>query len=162
MEEKRLRINPLDLITVILIVIFAVAVIMSKMGKHPLVKIAGEQRRVEVDVVVKGLPCTDLNCVKPGEKVFIRVKNQPFAYVEVKDVKFYPRQAVVPTGGGNYKLIPSPSEPNTVDILLTLKANAYVQEDGIVLGTKIKVGVPVDLEGRMIDVKGSVAGIRVL
>jgi hypothetical protein len=37
-----------------------------------------------------------------------------------------------------------------------------VREDGVIVGTKLKVGTPIDLEGRMIDVKGQVAGIRVL
>jgi|YelNatPaOPRAMG01_1025707.scaffolds.fasta_scaffold22410_2 hypothetical protein len=159
---RRRFINPIDLLALIFIVAFLVFVFLQKTGKHPLASVGGQLRRIEIDAIVKALPCTDLNCVKPGEKLFITVKNQPFDWVVVKDVKFTQRQAVVPTGNGGYKLIPSPSEPNTVDILFVLQAQGYVREDGVVVGTKLKVGTPIDLEGRMIDVKGQVAGIRVL
>ncbi len=162
-EEMRKRIvNPIDLLALILILAFLVFVFLEKTGRHPLASVSGQLRRVEIDAIVKAFPCTDLNCVKPGEKLFITVKNQPFDWVLVKDVKFTPRQAVVPTGNGGYKLIPSPSEPYTVDILFVLQAQGYVRSDGIVVGTKLKVGTPIDLEGKMIDVKGQVAGIRVL
>ncbi len=161
MERKRFFINPIDLLALLLIVAFLVFLVLEKTGKHPVAG-EGQLKRVEIDVIVKSFPCTDTNCVKPGEKLFIRVKNQPFDWVILKDVKFIPRQAVVPTGDGNYKLIPSPSEPYTVDILFTLQAQGYVRSDGIIVGTKLKVGIPIDLEGKMIDVKGQVAGIRML
>lgn len=160
MNKKRL-INPIDLSALLLIVAFLIFLAIGKMGRHPVLA-EGQLRRLEIDVVVKSFPCTDTNCVKPGEKLFITVKNQPFDWVILKDVKFFPRQAVVPTGDGGYKLIPSPSEPYTVDILFTLQAQGYVRSDGIVLGTKLKVGIPIDLEGKAVDVKGQVAGIRVL
>ncbi|MGB9607034.1 MAG: DUF4330 domain-containing protein [bacterium] len=159
--RKRI-VNPIDLLALILILAFLVFVFLEKTGRHPLASVSGQLRRIEIDAIVKAFPCTDLNCVKPGEKLFITVKNQPFDWVLVKDVKFTPRQAVVPTGNGGYKLIPSPSEPYTVDILFVLQAQGYVRSDGIVVGTKLKVGTPIDLEGKMIDVKGQVAGIRVL
>jgi len=159
---RRRFINPIDLLALIFIIAFLVFVFLQKAGKHLLVSAEGQLRRIEIDAIVKALPCTDVNCVKPGEKLFITVKNQPFDWVVVKDVKFTQRQAVVPTGNGGYKLIPSPSEPNTVDILFVLQAQGYVRSDGVVVGTKLKVGTPIDLEGRMIDVKGQVAGIRVL
>ncbi|MGB9798052.1 MAG: DUF4330 domain-containing protein [bacterium] len=159
--RKRI-VNPIDLLALILILAFLVFVFLEKTGRHPLASVSGQLRRIEIDAIVKAFPCTDLNCVKPGEKLFITVKNQPFDWVLVKDVKFTPRQAVVPTGNGGYKLIPSPSEPYTVDILFVLEAQGYVRSDGIVVGTKLKVGTPIDLEGKMIDVKGQVAGIRVL
>lgn len=159
--ERRKVINPIDLLAVLLVVAFLVFLVLGKMGKHPVLA-EGQPRRVEIHAIVKSFPCTDTNCVKPGEKLFITVKNQPFDWVIVKDVKFFPRQTVVPTGNGGYKLIPSPSEPYTVDILFVLQAQGYVREDGIVVGTKLKVGIPIDLEGKMIDVKGQVAGIKVL
>jgi len=159
--DRRRFVNPIDLLALLLIVAFLAFLVLGKMGKHPVVA-EGQLKKVEIDAIVRGLPLTDTNCVKPGEKLFITVKNQPFDWVVLKDVKFFPRQAIVPTGNGGYKLIPSPSEPYTVDILFTLQAQGYVRSDGIVVGTKLKVGVPIDLEGNMIDVKGQVAGIRVL
>lgn len=161
MDNKRRFINPIDLLALLLVLGFLIFLVLGKMGKHPVLA-EGQLRRVEIDVIVKSFPLTDTSCVKPGEKLFITVKNQPFDWVVLKDVKFYPRQAVVPTGNGGYKLIPSPSEPYTVDILFTLQAQGYVRSDGIVVGTKLKVGIPIDLEGKSIDVKGQVAGIRVL
>ncbi|MBC7327795.1 DUF4330 domain-containing protein [bacterium] len=161
MEKKRF-VNPIDIIAVILIVLFLVFLVFEKMGKHPMAMAEGQPRKVEIDIIVKAFPCTDTSFVKPGEKLFITVKNQPFDWVILKDVKFYPRQAVVPTGNGGYKLIPNPSEPDTFDIIFTVQAQGYVREDGIIVGTKLKVGIPISLEGKMMDVKGQVAGVRVL
>jgi len=160
MARKRF-INPIDLLAILLIVAFLLFLILGKMGKQPVLA-EGQPSKIEIDAIVRALPCTDTNCLKPGEELFLTVKNQPFDRVMLKDVKFFPRQAVVPTGNGGYKLIPSPSEPYTVDILLVLQAQGYVRSDGIVVGTKLQVGIPIDLEGKMISVKGQVAGIRVL
>lgn len=55
---------------------------------RPLARVKGEEKDIEIDMIVRNLPLNDKSVIKPGEKAFIRIKNQPFAWVTVKDVKY--------------------------------------------------------------------------
>lgn len=122
---------------------------------------------IEVDVVVRGL-----NVLKPQDlikqfetekKTNIIIRNQPYGQVEIKAVRPLPRSVIAPQPDGSVKALPDPRAELalTADMVMTLAGKAQVTDDGLVLGnTKIKIGVPVELEGKNYDFNSTVIDIR--
>lgn len=122
---------------------------------------------VEIDLVVRGLGIRDPQLLfeqglKPGGKTNIIIRNQPHGQIEVKSVKQLPRTTLVPQPDGSVKNLPDPRDNQYVmDMLVTLAGNAQITKNGPVIGnSKLKIGIPVELEGFNYDFNTSVIGIR--
>jgi len=58
---------------------------------------------------------------------------------------------------------PRPELNYTIDMLITLSGDAQINEDGPVLGgNKVKVGTPLELEGRTFRFNAPIVGVRIL
>ncbi|MCS7201354.1 MAG: DUF4330 domain-containing protein [Dictyoglomus sp.] len=155
------KINIFDLFVVTVIILAILGIILVRTGKSPITKVRGEEKEIEVDFIVRNLPLVDQNFIIPGEKAFIRIKNQPFAWVTVKDIKIYQKKQILPDFKGGYKTIDDINNPFNVDCLITFTAKGYVTSDSIVLGTKVKVGMSITIESYKADVTGVISAIRV-
>jgi hypothetical protein len=132
-------------------------------------QIGATTKPIEIDVIVRGLtvsdPKTFLESIQQQKKTNIIIRNQPSGAVDVLGVKSLPRTVAVPQPDGAVKPLPDPRpELNyTVDMLITLRGDAQVQDDGAVLaGSKIKVGTPLELEGQTYRFNAPVVGVRIL
>lgn len=156
----KLKINLFDLLVALVIFLGIIGFFLVKGGKTPLAKVQGVEKDIEIDMIVRNLPLNDPNVIKPGDRAFIRIKNQPFAWVTVKDVKLYEKKIVVPNLNGTYTFIGDINNPFNVDMLITFTSKGYITEDSVVLGVKIKVGMPISIESYKLDVNGVVSAIR--
>lgn len=156
----KLKINLFDVIVFIIILLGILGFFLVKEGKTPLAKVQGIEKDVEIDMIVRNLPLNDKEVIKPGDKAFIRIKNQPFAWVTVKDVKIYDKKMLVPNFNGTYTFIDDVNNPFNVDMLITFTSRGYVTEDSVVLGVKVKVGMPISVESYKLDVDGVVSALR--
>jgi hypothetical protein len=154
------RINLFDLFVVLVIFLAILGFFLVKEGKTPLAKVKGEEKNIEIDMIVRNLPLNDHSAIKPGEKAFIRIKNQPFAWVTVKDVKIYEKKMLVPNFNGTYTFIDDVNNPFNVDMLITFTTKGYVTEDSVILGVKVKVGMNINVESFKADISGVVSAIR--
>lgn len=123
---------------------------------------------IEVDVLVRGLSILDpealLQEFQEEKKTNIIIRNQPHGQVDIKSVRQLPRTVLVPQPDGSVKALPDPrTDTYSTDMTITLGGNAQITENGAVLGNnKIKIGTPVELEGKNYDFNASVIDIRFL
>ncbi len=122
---------------------------------------------VEVDVVVRGLsirnPQELIKEFQTKKKTNIIIRNQPYGLVDIKSVKELSRSVVVPQPDGSVKALPDPRKDTfSTDMMITLAGKAQITANGPVLGNnKIKVGMPIELEGFDYNFNSSVIDVRI-
>lgn len=100
-----------------------------------------------------------------GDKTFISIRNVPYSDLDIVDVKAQRRQIVLPSTGSKkvVVVVEDTSQPDLYDVVVTLTDNAKITKDGAVVGgNKIKIGLPITLEGAEYKFTGSVSDIQVI
>lgn len=127
----------------------------------------GSSKPVEVQAIVRGLsvsnPQAFFQQLQKDGTTSIIIRNQPYGQVQVLKAQMLPRNILVPNGSGGVVSVndPRPETQYSADALLTLGGNALETADGYVLGnSKLKIGTPVELEGKTYRFNASVIGIR--
>ena len=103
--------------------------------------------------------------IKKGEKTFISIRNVPYSDLDIVDVKADRRKIVLPTLNSKKVVIvvEDVSQPDLYDVVVTLTDKAKITKDGAVVGgNKIKLGLPITLEGPDYKFTGSVSDIKVI
>ncbi len=99
--------------------------------------------------------------IKPDNKTFITIRNVPYTELNVVDVKSEPRQTFAPMAKN--VLVPDPAQPSIFDAVVTITDTAKITKDGAVVGgNKIKMGLPVTLEGEKYKFNGTISDVRVV
>jgi len=102
------------------------------------------------------------NPIKAGEKAFITIRNVPYTELDILESKMDSKKTVVPIGN-NPILIDDYSQVGLYDIIVTLTDKAQITKDGAVVGgNKIKIGLPITLEGQSYKLNGIVSNIGVV
>lgn len=155
------KVNLLDLVVVVVLVAFLVGAGLARAGKAGVNQQLKGEAMAEFDLFIRG-GVADPGIFKEGEKTFITIRNQPYAALTIRRVRVTPRTITMPAPGG-VKAYPDPSEPYSKDVLLTLREKAQITDDAIVLGgNKVKVGVPIDIEGFKYRLRGSIVDVRLV
>ena len=103
--------------------------------------------------------------VKKGDKTFISIRNVPYSDLEVVDVKSQRRQIVIPATGAKKVVIvvEDQAQPDLYDLVVTLTDDAKITKDGAVVGgNKIKMGLPITLEGKDYKFTGTVSDLQII
>lgn len=103
--------------------------------------------------------------IKKGEKAFISIRNVPYSELEILDVKADRRKIVLPTLNSKKVVIvvEDVSQPDLYDVVVTLTDKAKITKDGAVVGgNKVKLGLPITLEGADYRFTGSVSDIKIV
>ncbi|MEQ8958473.1 MAG: DUF4330 domain-containing protein [Coleofasciculus sp. C2-GNP5-27] len=152
---------------VILLVIVGIFFFPGTSGSVAQLPGSSTTKAVEVDLIVRGLsvrhPEDLMSQFREEKKTNIVIRNQPAGQVDIVSVKELPRLVIVPQPDGSAKALPDP-RPDTfsTDILMTLGGQATITDDGPVLGnSKLKIGTPVELEGKDYNFNASVIDVRV-
>jgi hypothetical protein len=161
------KINLLDLgaALVILLVIFGIFIFPGTSGS--VAQVGTKTVPIEVDLVVRGLNVRDpeqllKNGLTKGGKTSVIIRNQPYGQIGIKSIQQLPRTIIAPQPDGSVKEIKDPKANNfSTDFLLTLEGKAQVTANGPVLGnSKVKIGMPFELEGFNYNFNASVIDIR--
>jgi len=164
------KLNLLDLgaILVILMVIGGIFLFPGTSGTS-VAQLNSETQVVEVDCMVRGLTVRDpqalLQSISESETVDVIIRNQPYGALKMVAVQSLPRTVAVPQPDGSVvaQNDPRPELNYTIDMLITLSGDAQINEDGPVLGgNKVKVGTPLELEGRTFRFNAPIVGVRIL
>ena len=95
-----------------------------------------------------------------NSKTFITIRNVPYTELEVVNVNSQPRKIYAPLSKS--VLVPDPAQPAIFDAVVTIKDVAKITKDGAVVGgNKIKMGLPVTLEGQKYKFNGTISDVRV-
>ncbi|AFY49970.1 hypothetical protein Nos7524_4209 [Nostoc sp. PCC 7524] len=161
------KINILDLFAglVILLVIAGIFIFPGTTGS--VAQVGVKTVPIEVDLVVRGLNVRDTQQLveqgfKTGGKTNVIIRNQPYGQIAIKSVQVLPKMLTVGQPDGSVKELPDPRTNNfSTDMLLTLEGKAQVTDSGPVLGnSKVKIGMPFELEGFNYNFNASVIDIR--
>ena len=165
---NRLRsLSPIDALAGVVALAALGGVIWSPKLSNAVAKATGAVKPVQVSVDVRHLvsadPETLFNAAREEAALNIVIRNQPagrVALVSVDDIT-NPLTAVQPDGSVVVADAPSSLLPRHARFVM--EANAEIKSSGVVIGgTKLKVGVPVELEGRLYRLNGVVSGVTPL
>ena len=120
---------------------------------------------IEFEVFLRSVTISTKTCpVKVGDTTFISIRNVPYSDLEVTDVKFIPKKTVIPAKSPNgYIAVDDAGYLDTYDIVVRVKDEALITKDGAVVGgNKIKIGLPITLEGKLYKFTGSVSDLNIL
>ena len=101
--------------------------------------------------------------VKANEKTFISIRNVPYSNLDVLDVKAERKKIVLTDSYKNILILDDESQANIYDITVLLTDTAKITKDGAVVGgNKIKIGLPITLEGKDYKFNGTVSDLKVM
>ena len=103
--------------------------------------------------------------MKAGEKTFLTIRNVPYKDLDVIDVKFDTKKIVLPNVKGKepFTMVDDASQAFSYDILLTIVDTAKITKDGAVVGgNKMKIGIPVTIEGKNYRFNGVISDIQII
>jgi hypothetical protein len=161
------KINLLDLgaALVILLVIIGIFILPGTSGS--VAQVGTKTLPIEVDLVVRGLNIRNPEQLfkqgfSKGGKTNVIIRNQPYGQIGIKSIQQLERTITVPQPDGSVKELTDPRLNNfSTDFLLTLEGRAQVTDNGPVLGnSKVKIGMPFELEGFNYNFNASVIDIR--
>lgn len=99
------------------------------------------------------------NPIKAGDTSFITIRNVPYTDLKVLDSKMDTKKTVV-SGTSSPLVVDDYSQIGLYDIIVTLTDKAQITKDGpVVGGNKIKIGLPIVLEGQNYKLNGVVSNI---
>lgn len=168
MAESTRRFSLVDAGAAAAVLMAAAGVIWSPKLSGAVARATGGLVPVTVMVDVRGVPVANpaalIEGARSAGKVAIVIRNQPHGSVPVEQVIPLQRRlaAVMPDG----KVVSAP-DPNrdqfpSLDARFVLKGEGRKGADGVVFGNQnLKIGAPVELEGRDFRVTGSVTGLQV-
>ena len=102
--------------------------------------------------------------IKANDKTFITIRNVPYTELNVLNVSSETRKTAVASSKAvdQYILVKDPSQPAIFDAVVTITDTAKITKDGAVVGgNKIKMGLPVTLEGGSYKFNGTISDVRV-
>lgn len=158
---KKLR--PVDYIiilaAIILVIIGTLAVFKKKnFSNLPIEK----EVTINFEVFFRGVTMSSASApFRVGEDAFITIRNVPYTKLKIVDMIGRPRMTFVPAKNEQgYAYIEDVSMPNLYDMLVKLEDKAKKTQDGYVAGgNKIKMGIPVVIEGEKYKYQGTISNV---
>lgn len=145
----------------------AVGVLWSPKLSGAVAKATGGLRPVTVTVDVRGIPSADpqslLKSAEAEGKVAIVIRNQPHGSVKVRRIVPLERRLSILTPEGKIVSAPDPNQKtfSTFDGRFVLEGEGRPSAGGVVFGNQsIKIGAPVELEGKNYRFNGTVTDLR--
>jgi Domain of unknown function (DUF4330) len=122
-------------------------------------------KSIEIDAIVIGLNASKpAEILKAGDTTSIIIRNQPYGEIQLKGIKVLPKTVTASQPDGSVKAFPDPRPEGQFsnNFVLTLVGKGQVTDDGPVLGNiPVKVGVPIDLDGKLYNFRASIIDVRV-
>lgn len=164
------NLKPVDLIVIFGVAIaLAVGFVTFKQVRQTADKQIETTSPIVFDVYLRGITLTGTETpIKAGEKTFISIRNVPYSDLEVLKVKTERKKTILPVLSNsknatkNVLVVDDVAQASLYDIVVTLTDNAKITKDGAVVGgNKIKMGLPITLEGANYKFNGTVSNITV-
>lgn len=163
------KVSIIDIGAIVLALLVLAGIFVVPGNTGSVAQVGATLKPVEVDVMVRGLTVSDpeglLEAIESAGETDIIIRNQPYATVDVSEVKKLPRTVATPQPDGSLKAIddPRPELGFTTDMMITLTSNAQITNDSVVFGNnKVKIGTQMELEGQTYRFNTTVVGVRIL
>ena len=167
--RDRLRgLSVLDATAGLIALVAVGGVLWSPKLSNALAKANGSVKSVQVMVDVRRVSAADpealIQDALASGRTSIIIRNQPAGSVRLIRVDDINQVLVEvqPDGSVVTATDPNPTNVGTLNARFVLEGDATVSKSGVVLaGTKLKVGTPVELEGALYRLNGTVSGVKV-
>lgn len=158
--------NLVDIIIILgVIVALIVGIMTTKHFRQTADKQIEATSAITFQVFLRGVTVTGEEFpIKPEDKTFITIRNVPYTELNVLKVSSEARQTAIASQKAKeqYILINDPAQPAIYDAVITISDTAKITKDGAVVGgNKIKMGLPVTLEGESYKFNGTISDVRV-
>ena len=157
-----------DIGAAVAVLLAAAGVIWSPKLSGAVAQATGGLTPVTMTVDVRGVPVADpgalIQAAKREGKVAIVIRNQPHGSVGVKQVLPLQRRlvAVQPNGTVVTAIDPNQATLGSLDARFVLEGQGRKSGGGVVFGNQnLKIGAPVEIEGKQFRVGGTVSGLQV-
>ena len=142
-------------------------VVWSPKLSNAVAKATGAVKPVQVSVDVVRLYSADpeqlLNSVREEAALNIVIRNQPAGRVSLVSVDDVTNSLTAVQPDGSVVVADAPATALPRHARFVMEAQGEIKPSGVVIGgTKLKVGVPVELEGRLYRLNGVVSGVMPL
>ncbi len=162
---KKLKLVDILIILAVLAVL-AVGFLTYKHFRQTADKQVEATSKIAFQVFLRGVTITgNASPIKPGDKTFIIIRNVPYTDLKVIDVKADSKKVILPNPRGPQPFIVMDdySQMFMYDIVVAVIDSAKITKDGAVVGgNKIKIGLPITLEGQAYKFNGTVSNIQLL
>jgi hypothetical protein len=122
--------------------------------------------KIAFQVFLRGVTLTgNYNPIRRGDATFISIRNVPYTKLQVVDSRIFTKKIVLPNAKNPTKFLVADdySQFLMYDIVVTITDVAKITKDGAVVGgNKIKIGLPVTLEGVDYKFNGTVSNIQLI
>lgn len=122
--------------------------------------------KIAFQVFLRGVTLTGTESpIKVGDNTFISIRNVPYTNLKVVNSVIDTKKVVMPNPAGKppFILVQDFSQAFMYDIVVTVVDTAKITEDGpVVGGNKIKIGLPITLEGKNYKFNGTVSDLAIL
>lgn len=121
--------------------------------------------KISFTVFIRGITYTGKDLpIKPNEKTFISIRNVPYSDLDIVNVTAERRKVVLPTlNNKKVMVVEDVSQAYMYDVAVTLTDTAKITKDGAVVGgNKVKLGLPITLEGKDYKFTGTVADLQII
>jgi hypothetical protein len=161
------KINIVDFLIVAFIVISVLGIYLVKSGKFlTSSKVNLGTKEVQFDVIMRGIKASkNPDMIKAGDLSFITIRNVPYTKLTIVKVQrsLWQTPLLNPKNPAKAIAAVDPTTPYTYNYLVTLKDTATITPDGPVIGgNKIKMGLPIELEGYSYKLSGIVSDVKVM
>ena len=160
------KFNIVDIIIVLgVIIALFVGILTTKHFRQTADKQIEATSAITFQVFLRGVTVTGEEFpIKPEDKTFITIRNVPYTELDVLNVESESRKTAVASlrVKDQYVLVKDPAQPAIFDAVVTITDTAKITKDGAVVGgNKIKMGLPVTLEGEKYKFNGTISDVRV-
>ena len=166
-NKPKRRIGLVDGAAGLAVLMAAAGVIWSPKLSGTIARATGGLQPVTVTVDVRGIASADpaslIAAARQAGKVSIVIRNQPHGSVQIKQIIPLQRRLVALAPDGRVLTAPDPNQTifSTLDARFVLQGEGSRSAEGVVFGNQsIKVGTPIELEGSLFRVSGTVSGLQ--
>ena len=161
------KIKPFDYLIILIILIALLVGFLTFSGKRATSSNQIEATtNIEMEIYIRGVTLTSNKPLfEVGDETFITIRNVPYTKLKITDVKSSKRKTILPSINPKkpYILVNDESAPYQYDYLVKVADSAKITKDGdaVVGGNKVKIGLPITLEGAKYRINGVVSNIEV-
>lgn len=161
------QLKPFDYVIIIAVIAVVAIGALAYLGKNKFAKSPVEAtKKIAFQVMMKSVSVTDTQPpFKIGDESFITIRNVPYTKLEIIDVAFQPKKTMLPVNDAQqpFIVVDDYSQPYQYDFVVSLIDDAKITKDGpVVGGNKIKIGMPIVLEGFNYRIGGTVSNVQVI
>ena len=161
------KLKPFDYVIIVIVIAIIAIGALAYLGKNKFSKSPVEAtKKIAFKVMMKSVSVTDTQPpFKIGDESFITIRNVPYTKLEIIDIAFQPKKTMIPVNDAKqpFIVVDDYSQPYQYDFVVSLIDDAKITKDGpVVGGNKIKIGMPIVLEGFNYRIGGTVSNVQII